>query len=193
MSWANPNGRANLLMSHTCSFTLIELLIVVAIIGILAAIAVPNFLNAQIRAKVSRVESELRTCSVSIEAYRLDHGYYPTYNNPLDRTPAPHFLPLNLTTPVAYLSNLFNEVFPARNAPEGLPEEHEFHYFNRRQSPEFVQSREEAYFQKAAGTGNAYEWFAFSHGPDTWGDGCLIPYHSSNGLTSSGDIARFGP
>ena len=38
-------------------FTLIELLIVVAIIAILAAIAVPNFLEAQVRAKVSRVKS----------------------------------------------------------------------------------------------------------------------------------------
>ena len=62
---------------HRRGFTLIELLIVVAIIAILAAIAVPNFLEAQTRAKVSRVKSDLRTLVTGIEAYRVDHNRYP--------------------------------------------------------------------------------------------------------------------
>jgi prepilin-type N-terminal cleavage/methylation domain-containing protein len=58
-------------------FTLIELLIVVAIIGILAAIAIPNFLEAQTRSKVARAVSEMRNLSVALEAYRIDHNSYP--------------------------------------------------------------------------------------------------------------------
>lgn len=58
-------------------FTLIELLIVVAIIAILAAIAVPNFLEAQIRSKVSRVRSDQRSVATAVEAYYVDNNVYP--------------------------------------------------------------------------------------------------------------------
>jgi type II secretion system protein G len=58
-------------------FTLIELLIVVAIIAILAAIAVPNFLEAQVRSKVSRVRNDLRSLATAIESYRVDNNAYP--------------------------------------------------------------------------------------------------------------------
>lgn len=60
-------------------FTLIELLIVVAIIAILAAIAVPNFLEAQVRAKVSRAQADMRTIATCIESYAVDNNVYPTF------------------------------------------------------------------------------------------------------------------
>ena len=61
-------------------FTLIELLIVVAIIAILAAIAVPNFLEAQIRSKVSKAKTDMRTMATGLEAYFVDQNtYVPTY------------------------------------------------------------------------------------------------------------------
>ena len=57
-------------------FTLIELLIVVAITGILAAIAAPNFLNTQTRAKIARVISDLKAITQCMEMYRIDHNTY---------------------------------------------------------------------------------------------------------------------
>ncbi|MCX7017480.1 MAG: prepilin-type N-terminal cleavage/methylation domain-containing protein [bacterium] len=63
-------------------FTLIELLIVVAIIAILAAIAVPNFLEAQTRAKVSRAKSDMRTISTALESYKIDTNKYPEQGVP---------------------------------------------------------------------------------------------------------------
>ncbi len=59
------------------AFTLLELLIVVAIIAILAAIAVPNLLDAQVRAKVSRVRADSRTILIAVEAYAMDNAKYP--------------------------------------------------------------------------------------------------------------------
>jgi len=67
-------------MKKMRGFTLIELLIVVAIIAILAAIAVPNFLEAQVRAKVSRVKTDQRSMATAIEAYYVDNNIYPAWS-----------------------------------------------------------------------------------------------------------------
>ena len=96
-------------------FTLIELLIVVAIIAILAAIAVPNFLEAQTRAKVSRVKADFRAIALAMEVYRTDENDYPsgyidTDFNSLIGRPEWQENFKRLTTPLAYMVAL-----PAEN------------------------------------------------------------------------------
>lgn len=111
-------------------FTLIELLIVVAIIGILAAISIPNFLEAQVRAKVAKVLADMRTYGTAQEMYAADNNNYPPmiYQEPASQYGRPSYsndpaLSLNvwtwikfkktgieggaarhLTTPIAYLN-----------------------------------------------------------------------------------------
>ncbi len=120
-------------------FTLIELLIVVAIIAILAAIAVPNFLEAQVRAKVSRVKADQRTMATAMEAYFVDYNVYTRdSDSSLDYKDVvlpggihPSLDPshtsfthcangaLQLTTPIAFLNELLDDPFANSVAIEG--------------------------------------------------------------------------
>lgn len=59
-------------------FTLIELLVVVIIIGILAAIAIPVFLNQRRKAWDSAVKSDLRNAATAQETYLTDYDVYAT-------------------------------------------------------------------------------------------------------------------
>lgn len=86
--WRVKSAERNSRVFRNSGFTLIELLIVVAIIAILAAIAVPSYIEAQTRAKVSRAQHDMRSIMTGIEAYRIDYSAYPaSTNNPAEFSP----------------------------------------------------------------------------------------------------------
>ncbi len=177
-------------------FTLIELLIVVAIIGILAAIAVPNFLNAQMRAKVSRAQADLRTVRTAFEMYRMDNNTYPPTNNDPENWEM-------LREPVDYLTFIpfdifWNEQFMPTNSSRY--EQHGAYYM----AWHIIWM--DGATQASTGWGgptifNAWKsgakYIMLSRGPDgkeeISSQADAFQYDSSNGLTSWGDIIVFGP
>lgn len=172
------------------AFTLIELLIVVAIIGILAAIAVPNFLNAQTRAKVSRAVADLRSIGTALEMYRLDNNDYMLGPITLSAYMGDRIWQ-QLTTPISYLGGFLQDPFkplPGGNvASEG-----------KRYTPLGLYQYRNAKVDRQRGTqGDTHPdalWISRSLGPDRvlhpWGSRLYIgmAYKSSNGIQSAGDI-----
>lgn len=90
-------------MKRDPAFTLVELLIVVAIIGILSAIAVPNYRDALTRTRISQVKVELRNLGFALQNYRMDHSFFPRKQSNL-KFFAIYLFP-ELTSPIPYLGN----------------------------------------------------------------------------------------
>ncbi|MBM3335336.1 prepilin-type N-terminal cleavage/methylation domain-containing protein [Candidatus Sumerlaeota bacterium] len=157
------------------AFTLIELLIVVAIIAILAAIAVPNFLEAQLRSKVARVRADMRSMAVALEVYNLDNNGYPRSANP--PTWQPPTETWRLTTPVAYIGAVPRDPFVHRaqpalvGGPFGAFGEY-IHYVDSQALDQY--------------------WLLFSYGPDGDLEFSELHYDPTNGTVSDGDIYYAG-
>ena len=64
-------------LSDQRGFTLLEMLIVISIAGVLAAVAVPRFNNAIIMANTSRVQADLQVLNSAIVMYQAENGKYP--------------------------------------------------------------------------------------------------------------------
>jgi len=189
-------------------FTLVELLIVVAIIGILVAIALPNFLAAQVRAKVARVQADFQAITTCLENYRIDHNNYPPNDGIYN------VLPVEITTPIPYItrSNLIDP-FKERDWDPVWGE------LGRQYTYTKIVTLEEAILLAQAGKAACVEaidapgynlgafekygaWRLVSYGPDkVYADpfrfaddrsvyGSDVPYDPTNGTISWGNILR---
>lgn len=191
------------------AFTLIELLIVVAIIGILAAIAVPNFLNAQMRAKLAQVESNFKALGTAFELYRVDFNSYPLH----DPSHRQNVMNNGLTTPIAYIAQMPKDIFQQSKmavttalASTAVAELHPEPFY----APAYGHPGMDSIPARGSGSDLTVRFradpqqynkaqamwpngrYVVSVGPDTEHDYPGV-YNVSNGLVSRGDIIRVIP
>jgi type II secretion system protein G len=189
-------------------FTLIELLIVVAIIGILAAIAIPNFLNAQVRSKVARTKADMRTIATGLETYAVDNNDYiipypraevgSMTGNPQTWPLWEHYTDgMNqgcgewLTTPISYLSSIpFDPFNTSMRDGIGVPADVSVYYDN------WPGAGNSMNYNTHCGEPGVYEnvkYCLWSVGPNLTSFNCSSGdrsrvYDPTNGTISQGDL-----
>ncbi len=181
------------------AFTLIELLIVVAIIAILAAIAIPNFLNAQIRAKVARSQADINSITGAVLAYRVDNNKIPYVDPGSGTTLMIKYIHLStirsLTTPVSYINT--GQLFSPFSAYKGYYY-HNWEYlienpiaitmsYNNRETLE-----QPAWMLSTIGPNNENPYDALDAGNQGGKHILWHDYNPSNGVTSRGLIQQHG-
>lgn len=184
-------------MNKPSAFTLIELLIVVAIIGILAAIAVPNFMNARLKAKIAAVKSDFRTLIQAADMYRLDWNRYPPDGGYVSNyNEAPNIGYIAMTTPIAYISSheVARDEFAHKNhqysSGHDWDQFYEFGFSDSQNGNSGREKKRDRYFIESVGPNGLDDiqgTRSYPHKP-----GKFHIYHPSNGLQSKGDLYRAG-
>lgn len=195
-------------MKSKRGFTFVELIIVVTIIMILAAIAVPNFTEAQTRALIARSKADLGVVRMTVNTYQTENRQLPQNQKP---GVASGWDLAVLTTPVPYLVKLPLDPFTLhttfRRTPDEMPFSAEpFLYLNALQMGDGNEGLR-IIASSLAGNPGFTAALLFGHGPSlrlddlstsftsisSSGEAVLIGYDSSNGTLSGGDIYAFLP
>lgn len=180
------------------AFTLIELLIVVAIIAILAAIAVPNFLEAQTRSKVARCKSDIRNLANALEAYYIDNNKYvtetPSQLGVLNESERAARGFMWLTTPIAYITSFPLDPFTMTTQRWGKPGAYWWYNWLERTGGFYSFDASSCPVSNGGGpwVWGSWAWGIWGMGPDSIAN-AYLPYDATNGTKSAGDILRVGP
>jgi len=171
---------------------------------------VPNFLEAQVRSKVSRARADIRTLATALESYMVDWNKYPGDGGDYSWTPGVYpydfywYVPDTITTPQAYLSTA-GLLDPFRDAIHNVdPKYRRFRYryidmtwgtAGTRATPStyynFLKEWYSSWVLNSAGPDKTYgPYYDTSSYPGNSYPQLPVPYDPTNGTVSKGDIIR---